>query len=67
MDHDTLELIGRLCTEAGNIMEDVSPLAISRLPADSQQTRTVIAGIWSAGMDISALAAAAEVIARRAS
>lgn len=61
MDNDAADLVARLCTLAGTIMEDTSPVAIVR-PADPTM---VIAEVRQAGNDIAALANAAEVVARR--
>ncbi|MGE3993333.1 hypothetical protein [Pseudorhodoplanes sp.] len=61
MDKDAAELVARLCTLAGTIMEDVSPIALTR----SEDTAAVIAEVRQAGNDILALADAAEAAARR--
>ena len=61
---DAQDLIDRLCTHAGMIMEDLSATAI--LAQAKSDRRAKIRLIRSAGEDIAALADAAEVLARRA-
>ena len=60
---DIRDLIDRLCTWAGMIMEDVSPVAISTGGESDAALR--IEQIRAAAADIGALAEAASVILRR--
>ena len=64
MDKDVSELVARLCTVAGMIMEDVLPMALVR-PSDLAETDVNLATLRQAGSDITALAGAAAVVARR--
>jgi hypothetical protein len=64
MDSDTTDLIRKLCTRAGMLMEDMSLLAITA-PADrpgalQEIVRTLLPGCD----DMHALIAAAEILAR---
>jgi hypothetical protein len=69
MAHDThsgfAELVQRLWLEAGRIMEDESPALAMALPIDRARLAATLARARQAGEDIAALAATAEVIARR--
>ena len=60
---DTQELIDRLCTWVGMIMEDVSAIAILRSGESDATSR--IEQIRAAASDIGILAEAASVILRR--
>lgn len=60
------DLIAQLCLKAGRIMEDQSPNLALVLPETTEGIALRIAAVRRAGEDIAALAAAAEVIARRA-
>ena len=64
MGEDASDLVARLCTVAGMIMEDVLPMALVR-PSDLAETEGNLASLRQAGLDTAALAAAAEVVARR--
>jgi streptogramin lyase len=64
MDHDSLDLIARLSTRAGMIMEDSSVLAIARLPADALALSQSLANLSEATEDIGALIRAARAVAR---
>ncbi|QGN55050.1 hypothetical protein [Novosphingobium sp. Gsoil 351] len=59
-------LIAALVLEAGRIMEDESPPLAMILPTSGPELIVRLAAARRAGEDIAALAAAAEVIARRA-
>lgn len=59
-DHD---LINRLLTIAGTIMEDVSPVAI--VSSDDMAVEARITAVLDAGRAISLLAGAADVVWRR--
>ena len=64
VDKDTNELVARLCTAAGIIMEDACPVAISvPLPG---QAETVLIDLEQATIDAHQLILAARVLARRA-
>ena len=65
MDEDDVELIARLCTAAGAIMEDVSVLAISKPARDIKPLKADMCRLGEAAADILALVAAAEVVVRR--
>ena len=58
---DVQDLIDQLCTVAGMIMEDESVAALSRAEAASVR----VAATAKAASDISALAAAAQVLINR--
>jgi hypothetical protein len=60
------ELIARLCLEAGRIMEDESPTLAMRLPGTDDGIAARLTAVRQAGEDITSLALAAEVLARRA-
>ena len=60
---DSRDLIDRLCTRAGIIMEDVSPVAILTRGECDDASR--IEQIRAAAADIAVLADAASVILRR--
>lgn len=61
---DAQDLIDRLCTHAGMIMEDVIPTAISAGARFDRSKKIQL--IRTASQDMAALANAAEVVARRA-
>jgi hypothetical protein len=61
---DTDKLIDLLCTLAGMIMEDVSPLAVTVGAKVDRNEKIKV--IQAAAQDIAALAAAATVVARHA-
>ena len=63
LDKDASDLVARLCTFAGMIMEDVSPIALGSSEPGSEAA--AIGQVRQAGLDIEALAHAAEVVARR--
>jgi hypothetical protein len=62
---DANELVARLSTAAGIIMEDSSPIAISRLPDESGEIDERLNGLEQATRDANALIQAAQVVARR--
>jgi hypothetical protein len=66
MDHDSLDLIARLCTRAGMIMEDISVLALASPPADPQALTLSLAELSEAAEDIGALITAAKSVVRDA-
>lgn len=61
MDEDRQELIARLCTVAGMIMEDASATAIT----SQEELPRRVAAITIAGRDITAMAAAANALLER--
>lgn len=61
--HDKNDLINRLLTIAGMIMEDEAAVALIDDPTKSCEQR--ISSIQAGALDIAAIAAAAKVIARR--
>jgi hypothetical protein len=61
---DASDLIARLCTVAGTIMEDVSPIALTR-PGHPSTVETTLRELQRAAQDIVALANAVEVVGRR--
>ena len=62
---DDNELIQRLSTGAGIIMEDTSPTAISRLPSEPADIEARLAELEQAMRDATTLLEAARVLARR--
>lgn len=65
MDEDTNELVARLSTAAGIIMEDSSPIAITHLPRARRKIEARLASLEQATGDASLLIQAARVLARR--
>ena len=61
---DASDLVARLCTIAGTIMEDVSPIALTRA-TDPSTIEPTLKELQRAAQDIAALANAAEVVGRR--
>jgi hypothetical protein len=61
VDQDAADLVRRLCTLAGTIMEDVSTVAL----VGATDPDLAIFKVRQAGADITVLANAAEVVARR--
>lgn len=66
MDNDMLNLVDRLCTVAGMIMEDHHLAAITTSKLDTTAKGECLLDLASAAQDISALIAAARVLTRRA-
>jgi ketosteroid isomerase-like protein len=62
---DTNELVQRLSTSAGIIMEDSSPDAVSRLSTDPVEVEARLAELEQAMRDAATLLQAAQVLARR--
>lgn len=60
-----MELIQRLCLEAGGIMEDVSADLALTLPASPEFINARVAQVLRAAEDITALANAAQALIRR--
>jgi hypothetical protein len=65
VDEDTNELVARLCTAAGIIMEDSSPIAITRLPKAKRKIEARLANLEQATGDAYLLIQAARILARR--
>jgi len=65
VDEDSNELVARLCTAVGIIMEDTAPLAISRTASAGPQVQESLEVLEAAGRDITALVRAAQVAAQR--
>ncbi len=63
-EEDAEQLIGRLCTAAGTLMEDALPAALFR-PASAEEITSNLATLGVMAADIAALIGAAEVVARR--
>jgi len=63
MDPDDLELIGRLCTRVGMVMEDTSVIAITTAGHQSDRIRATLAELTTAANTIAALVGAAAAIA----
>lgn len=63
MDPDVLELIGRLCTRVGMLMEDTSVIAITAAAHQSDRIRSTLAELTTAANTIAALVGAALAIA----
>jgi hypothetical protein len=59
------EVIRRLCARAGVLMEDFSVDALSTQPLSRERRLSQLSKLREVGRDISALLAAAEVMARR--
>ena len=64
LDHETRELVVRILTRAGTIMEDASVFAV-RSPVARKQLLNTICQLAQASAAIGTLIAAAEVLARR--
>lgn len=65
MDEDDAgQLVARLCTVAGMLMEDALPTALFR-PASVEERTGNLATLSAVAADIAALIRAAEVVARR--
>jgi hypothetical protein len=64
MDSDTTDLIRKLCTRAGMLMEDISLLAITAPLDRPGALQESIAAIAQGCDDMRSLIAAAEVLAR---
>jgi hypothetical protein len=60
---DASDLVARLCTIAGTIMEDVSPIALANA-TDPSTIEATLRELQRAAQDIAALASAAEVVGR---
>lgn len=65
VDEDTNELVARLSTAAGIIMEDNSPVAITRLPKVRRKIEARLGELERATRDANMLIQAAQVLARR--
>jgi hypothetical protein len=65
VDEDTNELVARLSTAAGIIMEDSSPDAVSRLPKTKRKIEARLRDLEQATGDATTLIQAAQVLARR--
>ncbi len=65
MEKDTNELVARLSTAAGIIMEDGSPVAVSRLPRSRRKVEVRLGDLEQATRDANLLIQAAQVLARR--
>jgi hypothetical protein len=62
MDSDTIDLIRKLCTRAGMLMEDMSLLAITAPPDRPGTLQESVATLREGCDDMRALIAAAEVL-----
>jgi hypothetical protein len=65
VDKNTNELVARLSTAAGIIMEDSSPVAVSRLPKARRKVEARLTNLDQATRDANTLIKAAQVLARR--
>lgn len=65
MDDDDAELIVRLCTRAGMIMEDASVLALDRSGLSADRRRATLVDLAAASRSISALVLAAESLSSK--
>lgn len=63
-EEDAEQLVARLCTAAGMLMEDALPTALFR-PASVEEIASNLATLRVMTADIAALIRAAEVVARR--
>jgi hypothetical protein len=63
-EEDAEQLVVRLCTVAGMLMEDALPTALFR-PASVEEITSNLATLSATAADIAALIGAAEVVARR--
>lgn len=63
-EEDAEQLVARLCTVAGMLMEDALPTALFR-PASVEEMRGNLATLSAVAADIANLVRAAEVIVRR--
>jgi hypothetical protein len=61
MEQETIQLVRRLCSEAGTIMEDASPLAVIT-PKNSDDLRAIVDKLTKAIKRTGAIVAAAEAI-----
>jgi hypothetical protein len=64
MDEETRELIQRLCTKAGMIMEDSIAVAISLQAREAKETHAKLLRLSAASETTSALIAAADALSR---
>jgi hypothetical protein len=62
MDKDDRDLIVRLCTQAGCMMEDASVTAVSSAGLDPDQLRSAVAALVKAANDIRAVLLAAQAL-----
>ena len=65
MDDDISELIARQCVIAGMIMEDINPLAVSRLPTKGADLDATLSILEQGSRDAHVLIQSAQVLARR--
>lgn len=65
MDEDDIELVMRLCTRAGMLMEDASADAIGAAGADPAELVTIVEKLEQATRDILAVVLAASAVVRR--
>lgn len=63
-EEDAEQLVARLCTAAGMLMEDALPTALFR-PASAEEITGNLASLSAMAADMAALIGAAEVVARR--
>ncbi len=63
-EEDAQQLVARLCTVAGMLMEDTLPTALFR-PARVEEITSNLATLSAVAADKAALIGAAEVVARR--
>lgn len=63
--NDQLELIERLCLEAGRIMENMSPSLARAIPSDDVEIATRLDELAQAADDLAAISQAAQVLQRR--
>lgn len=59
------ELVQRLSTMAGIIMEDMSPTAVSHLPSEPTDVQAMLTNLEQAMQDAATLLQAAQVLVRR--
>lgn len=64
MDEDAIELVTRLCTATGMMMEDASALAITINSSDTSQLELQTKHLIAAADDIRTLLAAADTVIR---
>ena len=62
MDEDTLELIQRLCTRAGMIMEDTSAEALTTAPSDAGTMSKKLERLAEAAHAVVVIVAAAQAL-----
>ena len=65
VDKDTNELVARLSTAAGIIMEVSRPVAVTRLPKARRKIETRLADLEQATRDANMLIQAAQALVRR--